>query len=1039
MTVDRFTWRGSSGVVIRQRVLTRRQVLFCVLTLAGAAIFFSLWWSEKKRGAALDHLIAASALAGYRTIPQRLSLGIPWAPLRVTRGSDPAPFANRTKFIMAAAAAFQEEEHAPSASVHHTAALAYVLTGQPRRALQSLETLSSNQPDASIWSDVAAVESIIAEQDHDPSRLARSLAAADAALRMNPRCAEAHFNRALVLETLGLRDQARTEWGEYLRLDPSGDWANEARAHERNLRAQMPFQPVFSRWYTSLLANPSLISPLAQSDRQAARIAAEEEILGDWGEAFIGGRDVEAARLLAIARAIGVTLANEGGDGMLPAMVAAIDSGGDGERTLLAHAHFHFREGRLLYRSRDLHGAELALTTAAAEFSQGRSPGELMACAFAANTIYEEGRLADAEKRLLVVLERTPARFPALRAQILWEQGGVALARGRWGDCIAALTDSLSIFERLEERNYAATVRGVLVYVYDRIGQPSLAWKHRIISLRELGQTPSFRLQEALDSVASAALMDEQWPVALSFLGLEIELARSMTIPLAHIGALLKRGEVNVHIGRRDEAAADVAEARRIFATLPDAADRAHFDANAKAVEASLTDNPATSVALLTDAIAFHSTIGRRMHLPQLFMNRGRAYRAMRDDARAAQDFEMGIAELERYRESLPDGEDRWGVFHAADDLFGAAIALSLDHHDPAKAFQYAERARARALLDSLGSHWPRVSASDVPAGTVIIEYAVREDAIVLFVLDQGGVHAVTRPIDRKTLIAEIAAFNKAGANADAGKMRQLSRSLYRCLIEPVQERLFGNTTVAIVPDARLGEMPFAALIDDGGTYLIQRYAIEIEPSAAVFARLPTARSSQGERQVLVVSGDDGLGRLAGADREADAVAAVYPRALRLTSSAATPAAFESSAALAEVVHFTGHAVASTGGTHAGYLLLRSDAGSEGQLVVKRIAGMHFPRTSLIVLAACSTAAGEIRSTEGTISAARAFLAAGVPAVVATLLPIEDEPAADFFPSFHRRLAEGLRPAEALRQTQIDCIRKSGCAGLWNAVVIIGE
>jgi CHAT domain-containing protein len=1013
-----------------------------------AALGLSGWRDEKADP--LEQLSLAS-FAGNRVIQARLS-GFSWAPLRKNRGSSGDAFSDRIKLMSAASGVFERAATAPSATTLHAAALAYVVAGDPQRGRAALQALGGGETDASVSSDLAAVEMIIAEKDDDSSRLAAALVAADAALRIEPERVEARFNRALVLEALGLRDQARSEWRSYLRLDPGGDWANEAREHERKLTAVESFQQLFAHSHDQILASPSAVSPLARRDRQGARVAGEEQILGAWGDAILAGRDAEAAQQLALARAIGATLAADGGDAMLPSLVEAIDSAGAQQRLLLAKAHRNFREGRRLYGLRQLKNAERALSSAADEFSQAGSPGELMARAFAANTIHEQGRIAEESERLRLVLEKTPARFPALRAQVLWQQGGVTLVHGQWGDCIAILTESLSLFERLGERNYAATVRRLLAYVYDHIGQSPLAWKHRMIVLQELGRQPSFRLREELDSVASAALADENWPVALSFLGLEIDLSQYIDssghqpdgkpdtrLPLAHIGALLHRAEVNVHIGRQAAATADVGEAKRMIEGLHEAADRDHLDANRKAVQASLEANPAAAAALLSDAIAFHSSAGLRMRLPPLLMSRGRAYRDMGDPTRAGQDFEAGIKELERNRESLPEGEDRWGVFHAAYDLFGDAIILALDRGDPSEAFQYVERARARALLDTLGSPWPHVEASDVPTGTVVVEYAVTSNALVIFVLDRSGVHAVRQAIDRKALLADIAAFGEAVAKTDDVRFRRLSHSLYRRLIDPVRESLVGNTTVAIVPDPSLCRIPFAALVDADGSYLIQRYAITMEPSGAVFARLHKPRSAQPQRKVLVVSGAEDLGRLAGSDREAEAVAASYPSARRLLRQAATPAVFQSEVASADVVHFTGHAVASSGETRPGYLLLKSGPAANGRLEVKQIAAMHFPRTSLVVLAACATAAGEIRSNEGTISLARAFLAAGVPTVVATLRPIDDEAAAEFFAALHRRLARGLTPAEALRETQIEWIGKSSRASLWNSVVVIGE
>ncbi|HTZ72524.1 MAG TPA: tetratricopeptide repeat protein [Candidatus Aquilonibacter sp.] len=52
-----------------------------------------------------------------------------------------------------------------------------------------------------------------------------------AAARAMPNHADAHFNLALAHEKNGDRDSARAEWVLYLRIAPTGPWADQARAH----------------------------------------------------------------------------------------------------------------------------------------------------------------------------------------------------------------------------------------------------------------------------------------------------------------------------------------------------------------------------------------------------------------------------------------------------------------------------------------------------------------------------------------------------------------------------------------------------------------------------------------------------------------------------------------------------------------------------------------------------------------------------------------------------------------------------------------
>jgi CHAT domain-containing protein len=695
----------------------------------------------------------------------------------------------------------------------------------------------------------------------------------------------------------------------------------------------------------------------------------------------------------------------------------------------------HFAAGRALYFSkpRKLQEAEAALKDATAEFIAGGSPGELLASAFTANVVYEAHRVDECKERLKEVRVRIGSRYPALRAGVFWEMGGVALAHSQWGQSLDAFRESLAIYEHLGEKNYAAVLEGLIGDVYGRIGEPAQSWKHRAAALHELGQTSSFRLHLQLDGIVQAAISERDWPVAESILGLDIELADRMKDGgVVAVESRLSRAELFIHRNDRMRAEADLAEAKRLIARR-EPGDRLLSGAKAKVVEAMLARDAGTAVALLTEAIAFHQNLGRRMYLPRLFMLRGRAHRSLANDPLARDDFESGIAELEKNRESLT-GRDRWGIFHAAEDLFNDAIGLALDEDDFERAFAYAERERARGLLDDLGTTWRPVAPSDIPAGTVVIEYAVQDDSLVIFTNDRQRVHAVRQDVSREQVQRGIAALKHAAASSDVATIRRSGKDLYRILIAPVEERLIGASQIAFVPDPRLGNLPFAALCDERDRFLIESYGIAVEPSAAVFTRLGKHEIAPRDRRVLVATGSDELGVLTFAGEETRAIARKYGNVTQLSREQLTRLAFEREAAAANVIHFVGHGVVSQKPGEPAYILL-----GDGRLDAKEVASLALPRTSIVVLAACSTADGEIQSAEGTISMARAFVAAGASAVVGTLRPIVDRDAARFFPRFHQHFASGVPPAEALRRTQLEWIERGDNASIWTAVQMIGR
>jgi tetratricopeptide (TPR) repeat protein len=65
----------------------------------------------------------------------------------------------------------------------------------------------------------------------EQGKLGEAIEHLGAAARAMPDHADVHFNLALAYERSGDRDSARGHWVLYLRLEPNGPWADQARAH----------------------------------------------------------------------------------------------------------------------------------------------------------------------------------------------------------------------------------------------------------------------------------------------------------------------------------------------------------------------------------------------------------------------------------------------------------------------------------------------------------------------------------------------------------------------------------------------------------------------------------------------------------------------------------------------------------------------------------------------------------------------------------------------------------------------------------------
>ena len=184
--------------------------------------------------------LIALAPASARQVEPRLSGGFAWAPYRgPMRSTDSAADAERLKLGGAAGDAIARAQRDHSERAQHAAGVALVLVDQPAEAIDRLRGVAEQSPDdVRAWSDLAAARYAAAVKLQRPSLLPEALAAADRALRIDTKSGEALFNRALILEHMGLTGEARKAWLRYLEVDSSSSWATEARAHLGELPAK---------------------------------------------------------------------------------------------------------------------------------------------------------------------------------------------------------------------------------------------------------------------------------------------------------------------------------------------------------------------------------------------------------------------------------------------------------------------------------------------------------------------------------------------------------------------------------------------------------------------------------------------------------------------------------------------------------------------------------------------------------------------------------------------------------------------------------
>lgn len=930
-----------------------------------------------------------------------------------------------------------------SAPARHAAGLAFLLKDDPVQGAMILRAAVKESPNALLWSDLGAAEYAVAVRTNDPARLSAALVAVDSALRLDADLPPALYNRALILERFGLQPLALAAWQKVLSVESDAGRAAEAGEHERALLPVPAFEDLLTRDYERLAADPAAACAFARRFPQDARTFGLTEILARWAIAETAHDEVTVAKHLRLARSFGESVAHDEGDGMLLAAVEAIDRADSPRRARLAAGHRALHDAQAAFVNNKSASAAEGYVQATAALSEGGSPVALMSRGQTANALFDLGKVAEARSQFEALLAAAPPEFPAYRAQLQWNFGRITAIEGRWGEALSMLNASIAEYERLREPANTAAVREIVSEIYDSVGDPVSAWRERMLVFRALGSRITRRLQIALTAMTRAAAARGEWADAASFLDLELQALRHGGTPARRAEIYLMAAGLHRRAGDLASARNDLAEARATITRLNDPGLSSYLGATALAMEATLASTPRESVRLSSAAIDDLTLRGRRILLPPLYLDRGRAYLALGDRTSAAADFEAAIHELESGRESLPQGEGRLGVFDASRELFEEATSLALAQGTVDAAFHYCERSRARQLLDTLGVSWPSITPADVPSDTAVVEYLALPNRLLIFVYGPSGVAVREVMVDRSLLAADTARFMKAIEQNDEPEVKAASETLHRWLIAPIVSEIGFISNVVVVPDQTLATLSFPALYDaTTNQYLIERYRIAVNPSAAVFARL-THRVAvpRRARRLLVVANPSLLSEdypsLHAAEREATRIERWYGHITTLKRQAATIAGFQREAPRATVIHFGGHAIAGGGRNTA--LLFSPSGNGDGRFDARQIAAMRLEGVETVVLAACDTARGEIRPSEGTLSIARAFIAAGVSSVVATLQPAGDEEAEAFFPRFHQLLASGRSPAEALRTVQVEWIHRPGRhVGTWAMVQLIG-
>lgn len=1034
-----------------------------VLLVAGTRLV------QMQRAPSIDQLIA-SAYTEQRPFEPRIA-GAAFGPVRQVRAGQQSSFGQpadllRAKYLVKEKLAARPDDAAGLAARGKVE----LLEGHNDEAIRTFGRLLDVDPDSpELLTNLAIAYFQRAEAGDRAIDYGQAIEFLSRALAKTPDDPVALFNRALALEKMDLRSQAIRDWEHYLRVDPSGDWATEARRRLSELREKMkarekpaallrndpaaaapllrarvlghvnpeaPWAVSLDEEYLDLAVRewlPSLYVSVESQGRQSWRrnpvvwdaLTATAEVLrthhrDQWLADFLRELPGESASPRAIEQFAAAL------DSLSRAAKANAAGDPDSARPLAESAARSFRVVRSnagLLRARE----EIIYS-----FVRGARAARAQECIQAAGK-----QLHEAHRDFYAWL-KTQA--------ILWQ----ATCHGAAGNIDVAHGFSDHALEFTRTTGYTGQNLRSILFAAGFLHSTERNWQETHTGLQKFWSDwhNPFHAYESYEELAALAVDAERWHLA--------RLVRREAVGMVErTPDLLWRAVAHYRLAAAARRVRDLPEAEAEFriasrqfgalsrsSTIQSRRTVSEIDLAAVEVQQGRLDTAAERLeqaklylAGVSDGwtiFTYHQTRG------QLHVRQGNLFEAEKELWNALKVSEARLRSLQADADRLTWERDARQAYRTLVELYarkpeGTARALEvwewyraspLRGSSPVplpaeQSFLNADAGAAPASLSRVRDAIPTLKHETV------VSFARLPSGFGAWAFDDRGVNfawVAGSPEDLSHRVKHFA-FLCADSSSDLANLQQEGRRLYDLLLAPFERQLVANRILIVEPDSVLSEVPWPALVDSRGEYLGSKVAIVVSPGLGYWLNLrPTEPVSPGQRALVVgmpalsPAVASRFSTLPEADREAQGVAARFRNPRLLSGMEVTPSAIRQELPRSAVFHFAGHAVSRAIG---GGLVLASLTGPNESDEPTLLSASHLEvglqRLQLVVLSACATAETEKGFSEPD-TLVRGFLRAGVPNIVASRWPVDSHTTELTMAEFYSRLLEGLPPAKALQQ-----------------------
>jgi CHAT domain-containing protein/Tfp pilus assembly protein PilF len=670
-----------------------------------------------------------------------------------------------------------------------------------------------------------------------------------------------------------------------------------------------------------------------------------------------------------------------------------------------------------------------------------------------------------------------------------------------WLDFPMPLAASSVVAQTVNERQVEAykLVEQGLQQIY--AGQPRAAlpyFQEALVIYREIKDRQ--REGQALGNLGLAYLRLGEYGRATEYFQQDLAIAREINDRVGEGQALGNLGSAYLESGEYIKAIECFEQSLVITRTIKDREGEGRTLGNLGIVYLALREYP-KAIEHFQQDLEIAREIGNLPGQGRALHNLGNAYFKSGNLTEAEKILRLGMGARESLKGLLEDN-DSWkvSIFEEQARTYHLLQEVLIARNKTDEALEISERGRTQAFVELLRRRLSPLSETPPPIkpfplndikkvaqqqNATLVEYSVvSPDELYIWVISPHG-KVTFRQVDLKLpgtttdslplrkLINETLESLGVGEDRngifevtlttsapDPQRQTQSLKQLHQLLIQPIADLLPSNPEerVIFIPHQDLFRVPFPALMDSDGKYLVEKHTILTAPSIQVLEltreqrqRIGTRSDAVPENNALIVGNPSpmpsGFSPLKGAEKEALAVAQLLNTEPLIGSQSTEPAVMQR-LPNAGIIHLATHgtfneqqpleggvALAATGNEPQNDGLLTA-----GEIFALNEAGKLTLNAELLVLSACNTGRGRITG-DGVIGLSRSFISAGVPSVLVSLWSVSDAPTAELMTEFYANFYEkNLDKAQSLRQAMLAMMEKHrDNPRAWAAFTLIGE